>query len=113
MKCKECNFKCHRECEPKVPPSCGLPTEYLKLFTEVSNAYKPLLYVGKQSGDTMDLFFTHCNFFHQVLFSFIISPHLVCINLEVMCDLHSLADTDEKWHGWWGGATGARWTLAL
>ncbi|XP_045112636.1 kinase suppressor of Ras 2-like isoform X2 [Portunus trituberculatus] len=34
LKCKECSFKCHRECEPKVPPSCGLPNEYLKLFTE-------------------------------------------------------------------------------
>ncbi|XP_050722280.1 kinase suppressor of Ras 2-like isoform X2 [Eriocheir sinensis] len=34
LKCKECSFKCHRECEPKVPPSCGLPPGYLELFTE-------------------------------------------------------------------------------
>ncbi|KAK4298539.1 hypothetical protein Pmani_001120 [Petrolisthes manimaculis] len=33
LKCKECSFKCHRECEPKVPPSCGLPNEYLQIFT--------------------------------------------------------------------------------
>ncbi|XP_076062755.1 kinase suppressor of ras isoform X2 [Oratosquilla oratoria] len=32
LKCKECNFKCHKECESKVPPSCGLPVEFLKMF---------------------------------------------------------------------------------
>ncbi|XP_042208494.1 kinase suppressor of Ras 2-like isoform X3 [Homarus americanus] len=34
LKCKECSFKCHRECEPKVPPSCGLPHEFLQIFTD-------------------------------------------------------------------------------
>ncbi|XP_071515006.1 kinase suppressor of Ras 2-like isoform X2 [Panulirus ornatus] len=34
LKCKECSFKCHRECESKVPPSCGLPLEYLQIFTD-------------------------------------------------------------------------------
>ncbi|KAK8743924.1 hypothetical protein OTU49_000917 [Cherax quadricarinatus] len=34
LKCKECSFKCHRECEPKVPPSCGLPHAYLQIFTD-------------------------------------------------------------------------------
>lgn len=33
LRCKECNFKCHRECESKVPPSCGLPVEFLEIFT--------------------------------------------------------------------------------
>ncbi|CAL4097103.1 unnamed protein product, partial [Meganyctiphanes norvegica] len=34
LKCKECSFKCHRECETKVPPSCGLPHELLKIFAD-------------------------------------------------------------------------------
>ncbi|XP_064092087.1 kinase suppressor of Ras 2-like isoform X3 [Macrobrachium nipponense] len=34
LKCKECHFKCHRECESKVPPSCGLPHEFLQIFTD-------------------------------------------------------------------------------
>ncbi|KAK0160339.1 hypothetical protein PV328_007762 [Microctonus aethiopoides] len=31
LKCKECKYKCHKDCESKVPPSCGLPQ---KLFDE-------------------------------------------------------------------------------
>jgi len=34
LKCKECKFKCHRDCEPKVPPSCGLPTEFIDVFVQ-------------------------------------------------------------------------------
>ncbi|RXG61974.1 Kinase suppressor of Ras 1 [Armadillidium vulgare] len=37
LKCKECNFKCHKECEPKIAPSCGLPRELLQIFTESYN----------------------------------------------------------------------------
>lgn len=25
LKCKECKYKCHRDCATKVPPSCKLP----------------------------------------------------------------------------------------
>lgn len=32
LKCKECKYKCHRECEDKVTPSCGLPPEFLDEF---------------------------------------------------------------------------------
>ncbi|XP_045476148.1 kinase suppressor of Ras 1 isoform X2 [Harmonia axyridis] len=32
LKCKECKFTCHRECENKVTPSCGLPPELLDEF---------------------------------------------------------------------------------
>ncbi|XP_022911257.1 kinase suppressor of Ras 2 isoform X2 [Onthophagus taurus] len=32
LKCKECKYKCHRECEDKVTPSCGLPPELLDEF---------------------------------------------------------------------------------
>lgn len=32
LKCKECKYQCHRECEDKVTPSCGLPPELLDEF---------------------------------------------------------------------------------
>lgn len=32
LKCKECKYTCHRECEDKVTPSCGLPPELLDEF---------------------------------------------------------------------------------
>ncbi|XP_076755836.1 kinase suppressor of ras isoform X2 [Xylocopa sonorina] len=32
LKCRECRYKCHRDCEPKVPPSCGLPQELIDEF---------------------------------------------------------------------------------
>ncbi|CAF4933835.1 unnamed protein product [Pieris macdunnoughi] len=34
LKCKECKFKCHRDCESKVPPSCGLPQAFVNAFKE-------------------------------------------------------------------------------
>ncbi|XP_018495502.1 kinase suppressor of Ras 2 [Galendromus occidentalis] len=33
-KCKECKFRCHRDCADKVPPSCGLPNELLDVFAQ-------------------------------------------------------------------------------
>ncbi|EFA08276.1 kinase suppressor of Ras 2 isoform X1 [Tribolium castaneum] len=32
LKCKECKYTCHRECEDRVTPSCGLPPELLDEF---------------------------------------------------------------------------------
>ncbi|RZC38968.1 kinase suppressor of Ras 2, partial [Asbolus verrucosus] len=32
LKCKECKYTCHRECEDRVTPSCGLPPELLNEF---------------------------------------------------------------------------------
>lgn len=32
LKCKDCKYTCHRECEDKVAPSCGLPQEFLDEF---------------------------------------------------------------------------------
>jgi len=43
LKCKECKYKCHRECESKVPPSCGLPQELFDEFkrsVQGDGAYK-------------------------------------------------------------------------
>lgn len=33
-KCKECKFRCHRDCMEKVPASCGLPNELVDVFAE-------------------------------------------------------------------------------
>ncbi|GFR31753.1 kinase suppressor of Ras 2 [Trichonephila clavata] len=33
-KCKECKFRCHRDCVDKVPPSCGLPNELVDIFAQ-------------------------------------------------------------------------------
>ncbi|XP_050684918.1 kinase suppressor of Ras 2 [Leptidea sinapis] len=35
LKCKECKYKCHRDCESKVPPSCGLPQGFVNAFKEM------------------------------------------------------------------------------
>ena len=32
LKCKACKFRCHRDCESNVPPSCGLPEDYLNFY---------------------------------------------------------------------------------
>jgi hypothetical protein len=34
LRCKECKFKCHRDCEAKVPPSCGLPPAFIDVFVD-------------------------------------------------------------------------------
>ena len=38
LKCKECKYKCHKECEYKVPPSCGLPSELIDYFKQFVTA---------------------------------------------------------------------------
>jgi len=35
LKCKECKFRCHTQCADSVPPSCGLPEQYLEYFYDV------------------------------------------------------------------------------
>ena len=34
LKCKECKFRCHTQCESQVPPSCGLPEQLLACYFE-------------------------------------------------------------------------------
>ncbi|XP_050302569.1 kinase suppressor of Ras 2 isoform X2 [Anthonomus grandis grandis] len=43
LKCTECKYSCHRECQEKVPASCGLPNGLLKEF--IKN------YAGTQSTE--------------------------------------------------------------
>ncbi|XP_011632952.2 LOW QUALITY PROTEIN: kinase suppressor of Ras 2 [Pogonomyrmex barbatus] len=33
LKCKDCKYRCHRECASKAPASCGLPEELFMEFT--------------------------------------------------------------------------------
>ena len=39
-----CSFKCHKKCSRKVPPSCGLPDDLLRVFKET---------IDKESRDGM------------------------------------------------------------
>jgi kinase suppressor of Ras 2 len=32
FKCTECKYRCHKDCKSSVPPSCGLPQEYIDEF---------------------------------------------------------------------------------
>lgn len=43
LKCKECKYRCHKDCELHVPPSCGLPQEYVDVFkrTLQSDVFQP------------------------------------------------------------------------
>ena len=37
LKCKACKFRCHRDCEANVPPSCGLPDDLMNFYlTQIS-----------------------------------------------------------------------------
>ncbi|XP_039490170.1 kinase suppressor of Ras 1 [Drosophila santomea] len=35
MKCTDCKYICHKSCAPHVPPSCGLPREYVDEFRHI------------------------------------------------------------------------------
>lgn len=37
LKCKECKYRCHKECEPQVPPSCGLPQQVFDMINSSPN----------------------------------------------------------------------------
>lgn len=32
FKCTECKYRCHKDCKSNVPPSCGLPKEFVEEF---------------------------------------------------------------------------------
>lgn len=32
FKCTECKYRCHKDCKSNVPPSCGLPPEFVEEF---------------------------------------------------------------------------------
>ncbi|XP_074642456.1 kinase suppressor of Ras 2-like isoform X2 [Tubulanus polymorphus] len=41
FKCKECKYKCHRECAVKVAPACGLPDKLVDIFMDVMHSGSP------------------------------------------------------------------------
>jgi len=44
LKCKECKFRCHGDCEKLVPPSCGLPEDLLQHFmNHISSEGSPIM----------------------------------------------------------------------
>lgn len=49
LRCKECKYKCHRDCEDKVPPSCGLPQELVAVFKQTIQQNQSLS-SGSHSG---------------------------------------------------------------
>ncbi|CAG2110626.1 unnamed protein product, partial [Medioppia subpectinata] len=38
FKCKDCKYRCHRDCVEKVPNSCGLPNELVDIFKQTINS---------------------------------------------------------------------------
>ena len=44
LKCKECKYRCHRDCESHVPPSCGLPEDLLRHYiSQLTKEGSPIL----------------------------------------------------------------------
>lgn len=37
LKCIECKYSCHKDCESSVPPSCGVPPELMSEFKQTFN----------------------------------------------------------------------------
>lgn len=37
LKCTECKYRCHKDCKSNVPPSCGLPQEFVDEFKKKLN----------------------------------------------------------------------------
>ncbi|CAG9774043.1 unnamed protein product [Ceutorhynchus assimilis] len=52
MKCRECKYCCHRDCQEKVPPSCGLPHGYLTAFIENYEGNQGSICYSPTSGRT-------------------------------------------------------------
>lgn len=51
LKCKECKFRCHRDCESQVPPSCGLPEDLLRHYiSQITKEGSPIMPMRLPSG---------------------------------------------------------------
>nr|CAI5823630.1 unnamed protein product [Callosobruchus analis] len=50
LKCKECKYTCHRDCEDKVAPSCGLPPELLDEFKKKLSMETGQVFVSPTTG---------------------------------------------------------------
>lgn len=43
FKCTECKYRCHKDCKPNVPPSCGLPQEFVDEFKKTLQSDSSLI----------------------------------------------------------------------
>lgn len=51
LKCKECKFRCHRDCESQVPPSCGLPEDLLRHYiSQITKEGSPIMPMRLPAG---------------------------------------------------------------
>jgi len=59
FKCTECKYRCHKDCKSNVPPSCGLPKEFVDefkktLYSDGLNASPNLPRAGLMPGKRND-----------------------------------------------------------
>ncbi|XP_064619813.1 citron rho-interacting kinase-like [Lineus longissimus] len=56
-KCQECHAVCHPKCASSLPATCGLPTQYMKHFTEfmAKKAASPARNLSMADLDSLDL----------------------------------------------------------
>lgn len=52
LKCTECKYRCHKDCRPHVPPSCGLPKEFVDEFIKTLSHPTPPSSTGNTSPST-------------------------------------------------------------
>lgn len=62
LSCKECKFRCHKECGPKVPPSCGLPQGFVDEFKKLFLPESELKYNNLTIISVVGVFFNDDSF---------------------------------------------------
>lgn len=55
FKCTECKYRCHKDCKPNVPPSCGLPQEFVDEFKKTLQSDTLISNTSPSLGGTRSL----------------------------------------------------------
>ncbi len=59
LKCRECKFKCHRDCESRVPPSCSLPDDLVEYYVKQrTKDGSPIMPSVRQQGGVLHSYAT-------------------------------------------------------
>ena len=93
LKCKECKFRCHTQCEVSVPPSCGLPEQVdiiiiiIIIIISITNSGNPSLQrilppiinsapfdSSSSSCNRSEILYSNIWFFLSVLFTYLSNP---------------------------------------